>query len=103
MINLIEKMKKTKRQIKLHKRKLKVLREQRRLENIEIEKTVAALSGLVCFNCKHFEGKILQNIGHCKYPRYFPERDNKNSFTKHYDIVEIVRERGRCTYYEQKT
>jgi len=88
IIVIILNMKKTKRQIKLHKRKLKVLREKRRLENIEIDKTMTILSGIICLQCRYYSGTIRKE-GQCLY----------SGWREDLEKVFIL---GKCRNYEQK-
>ncbi len=70
VINLREDMKKkTKRQIKLHKRYLKAWREKRRIENLDIEKVIGVLCGDTCHTCHYYFGYArASHHGLCKNP-----------------------------------
>lgn len=85
----LKEMKKTKRQIKLHKRKLKMLRAQRKIENIEIDRVMTVLSGYICLQCKYYTGTIRKE-GQCFYSGW---REDLNK----------VQVSGRCRNYAQKT
>lgn len=67
--NLREDMKKkTKRQIKLHKKYLKTWREKKRIENLEIDKVISVLCGDTCYTCNWYMGYARASHGHCKHP-----------------------------------